>query len=99
MSDDGQNFRKVCNLAVRDTTTFDEVTARYFRLWLPVMPPRGTELAFTAISFSGARLDKADAQTGMAADRSVNQFAAAPFPAANIIPASAIVDLTGRRCV
>jgi hypothetical protein len=60
------------------------------------MPPRGTELAFTEIAFSGARLDQADAQTGMAADRSVNQFSAAAFPAASIIPAGAIVDLTGR---
>jgi hypothetical protein len=96
VSDDGQNFHKVCNLPPRGTTTFDEVTGRYYRLWLPVMPPRSTELAFTDISFAGARLDKADAQTGMAADRTVSQFSAAAFPAANVIPAGAVVDLTGR---
>jgi hypothetical protein len=96
VGDDGRNFRKVCNLPPRGTSSFGEVTGRFYRLWLPVMPPRSTELAFTDVAFSGVRLDKADAQTGMAADRSVNQFAAASFPEADVIPSRSVVDLTGR---
>jgi hypothetical protein len=96
VSDDGQTFRKVCTVPPRGTTAFSQVVGRFYRLWLPVMPPRSTELAFTEVALFGVRLDKADAQTGIAADRTVNQFSAAAFPAANIIPANAVVDLTGR---
>ena len=95
-SDDGQTFRKVTDVSTHGTTTFPETTGRYFRVWLPTLPPRATELVFTKIELAGMRMDKPEAHAGMAVDRSVNRFSnlAADHDA---ITASSIVDLTGRQ--
>jgi hypothetical protein len=97
VGDDGLKFRTVCAIPERGTISFDEVTGRYYRLWLPVMPPKDTELAFNELSLlEGVRIDKVEAQTGMTVDRSFREFSTAIFPAASIIPAGAVIDLTGR---
>ena len=96
VGDDGIHFRKVCDVLQNGTVQFGEVTGRYYRLWLPVMPPKEKDVVFTEIALSGTRLDQVEAQTGMAVARPFQPFSASNFPAANIIPAGAVVDLTGR---
>jgi len=95
VSDDGRTFRKVCDVATHGTTTFPETSGRYFRLWLPILPPRATELVFTKIELAGVRMDKPEAHAGMAVDRSVNRFSDLPADR-DAIASSSVVDLTGK---
>ena len=96
VGDDGIHFRKIADAPQNGTVAFGEATGRYYRLWLPVAPSKATELIFTEIALAGARLDNVDAQTGIAVNKSFKPFSTARFPSADIIPAGAVVDLTGR---
>jgi hypothetical protein len=95
VSDDGHDYRKVCNVGTHGTTTFPEVSGRFFRFWLPVLPPRAAELVFTQLELAGVRLDKPEAHAGMAVDRSVNRFSNLSDDR-DAIPAASVVDLTGK---
>ncbi|HVW21635.1 MAG TPA: glycosyl hydrolase [Opitutaceae bacterium] len=95
-SDDGLNFRHVCNVNTHLAATFPEVSARFFRLWLPVLPPRATALTFSELNFGGYRLPKLEAQSGIAVDRDINRFFAADLAAGRTIVPRTIVDLTGK---
>ncbi len=95
VSADGQAFRKVCSVATHGTTTFPETTGRHFRLWLPVLPPRATELVFTKVELAGVRLDKPEAHAGMAVDRGVNRFSDLSSDR-DVIDSASVVDLTGK---
>ncbi len=102
-SDDGQTFRKITNIPfssiVERTTSFDAVTARYFRLVYPAQPPsvpdhdhKITELVLS----SGARVNEFEKRAGYANSRDFFAIADPKIAPEFIVPQTDIVDLTAK---
>jgi alpha-L-rhamnosidase len=102
-SDDGQSFRKIADMPfsslVEQTTAFDSVRARCFRIVFPAQPAgiamhshRITELVLS----SGARVNEFEKRAGFTTAR---DYYAIPDPKVApqfIVPQSGVIDLTAK---
>ncbi|HKN21663.1 MAG TPA: glycosyl hydrolase [Terracidiphilus sp.] len=102
-SDDGQSFRKICDIAfssiVERTASFDAVTARYFRLVYPAQPAgvvehdhKITELVLA----SGARVNEFEKRAGYANARDFYAIVDPKVAPEFTVPQADVIDLTGR---
>ena len=96
-SGDGTNFTRVCDIALHGTLTFPEVTARYFRLWMPTRTIEAPDrIVITEFVLGGPRVDRAESRSGLVVDRLIGEFSSGNIPEADIIPDGGWIDLTGR---
>ena len=98
-SEDGVNFRKIASVFSGESTGFEPVTARFFR----VFRPKGTAktIQFKKFEFGRTMLPRLDARVGMIPfgnhlSLDENEFVDMPLRPEEIVKPTSIINLTGK---
>ncbi len=102
-SDDDVSFHKVSDIPftslVQTTTSFDAVTARYFRVVFPAQPagvPEHSHRITELVLASGARINEWEKRAGFANARNFYDLGDPKVAPQFIVPQDDVIDLTGK---
>ncbi|SPE21619.1 Coagulation factor 5/8 type domain protein [Candidatus Sulfotelmatomonas gaucii] len=102
-SDDGVSFHKVSDIPfsslVQTTTSFDAVTARYFRVVFPAQPaevPEHNHRITELVLASGARANEWEKRAGFANARNFYDLGDPTVTPQLIVPQDDVIDLTSK---
>ncbi len=94
ISDDGVNFKKVCQVEKQGFYTFPLATGKWIRIQFDTHAQPAT-IDFTKIRLGGARIGNIADRTGMGVNTHLS-FDAPSLTAQDVIDPQSLVDLTGR---